>query len=347
MGYEMSALFTSQVLIAIVISVVLGAALTAGLFMYFASRTAGKSIDAARAVGTEMIDAASGSFAHVASKGAEVLQPITDGVREVLHSIADRIKLKQRELNELATEKVSLAQEVERLKNRQIDSTQVDGQLKLALVEITQQNYSFDEHEISRTEGNSILFQGPTRTEFVGLQRATFKSQVGIDLAKLRFAITAGDIVLVHGLRNVQVLGVKDLKCVKLLGEVRLKKMNGEKVAEEEILVNDSRVVECVGKHGEKLLDDVQSHQSIETWAGVTAKFGLGFLQACIGMSGLSVMESEELLENGLDLRELCRTLNSRVAESLERVQAQQQGIDARAISLQREILSMVDQSVV
>ena len=110
MGYEMSALFTPQVLIAIGISVVLGAALTAELFMYFASRTAGKRIDAARAAGTEMIDAASGSFAHVASKGAEVLQPITDGVREVLHSIADRIKLKQRELNELATEKVSLAQ---------------------------------------------------------------------------------------------------------------------------------------------------------------------------------------------------------------------------------------------
>ena len=58
MGYEMSALFTPQVLIAIGISVVLVAALTAGLFMYFVSRTAGKSIDAARAIGTEMIDAA-------------------------------------------------------------------------------------------------------------------------------------------------------------------------------------------------------------------------------------------------------------------------------------------------
>jgi len=342
MGLDLARLLTPDVIIAVGVAAVIAACLTAAAFMFFVSRTARTGIDAVQATGGKVLDVASTAIEQIAQNGADVLKPIGQGIGEVLGAMAEQVKLKQRDLNELSTEKVALAQEVERLKNRHIDVSEVTAQLKLALLEITQQYDSFDKHQIDKAEGIRVL-QAPTVTEYVGVQRATFRSQVGLDLQKLRFAISADGVVLVHGLRDVRVIGVAELKVARLLGEIRQSKLDGSTVTEIQVLVDDRRLVDEVDAHHQKVMAEAQGPQSVQHWAAATAKFGLGFLQACLSSAGVQLMESDQPLENGMGFVELCRLLNEQLALRLDTLQVQQRLNDEKALALQKEVVQVIE----
>jgi len=322
---ELLRLFTP----AVIISMVGAAALIVVAVLYFTSRTAGVAVETL-----------GGGVKTAIETTGEVIKPVADGVREVLESVADRMRLKQREINELVTQKVALAQEVERLKARHIDVTKITAQLRLGLIEVSQQYHSFQQQTIHTSQGG--MLSPATSTEFLGLQRATYRSQIGLDLEKLRFAITSDEVVLVHGLRDVRVLGMMDLRCDELLSEIRQHTLDDGKIEAGTILVNDSRLQERIKEHRALVLKEIQSPQSIHHLAGATAEFGLAFLQACLGTGGMRVMEARQPVENGLSFVELCRTLNERLSSVLDAVRARQEYVHAQASTLERDLTELL-----
>src|SRR5665647_981019 len=88
---------------------------------------------------SESINRVADTVGKLGSGVENIIVPLSSGIGAILHSIADRIKVKQDEFNQLKSQSIALAQEIERLKSRQINITEVTSQLKMALISMRQQ----------------------------------------------------------------------------------------------------------------------------------------------------------------------------------------------------------------
>ncbi len=329
-------------LLATVLAAMIGAALVAAVaFMYYTARTVGRGIDAATDTGARAIDATAGAITNLVDKGAAVAAPLTEGARDLLGSIADRIRVKQHELNDLAAKNVALAQEIERLSTRHIDVTQVTSQLKLGLIEVSQQYYSFQRKRLSVDGGGT--FSSATAVEYLGLQRADYRSQIGVDLERLRFALLADNVIQVHGLRDLSILGLKTVRLQKLVDELRQMTLDAAgKPKAIEVLLRDDRREEQSVAHHDCLLEEIQTADSVQHFAGAVAEFGLAFLQACLGAGGYKIVEAMQPLDVGVTFLELCQAINERLARAISAAQESRRELQNASHVLQTEMVEMI-----
>jgi hypothetical protein len=338
-----SAVLRPDVLVPVMVSAIGATALTAMAFMFFLSRAARKTIETMGTTASKTVEAAGSAIEHLADKSAEVVLPVSEGLKDILESVADRVRLKQRELNDITAEKVSLAQEVERLQARRIDVTKITAQLRLGLIEVSQQYHSFKQQRLAVTE-KPPLVGSATATDYLGLHRATYRTSIGLDVERLQFAMTEDNCIWVHGLRDVQVLGMKELAFDELLDEIRhLTLEDSGRAKGAEILINDVRLQEYAREHRAVVLREIQSPQSVQHLAGATAEFGLAFLQACLGAGRFKVTESREPIRDGLSFIDLCRRINEQVAESLKDLQSRRGRAEERGARLQDEMVHLLD----
>jgi hypothetical protein len=276
---------------------------------------------------------------HVANRVAGVVQPVGDGLGAVLKSIADRIGQKQAEFDRLNTQSNALALEVERLQNRKINVTDMAAQLKLALINISQQYTSLMRTTLETEEGSWASQE--TQTEYLGLCTANYHIHVGVDIVKLGFQL-ADDRIFVHGLQKVEIIGITDLRIDEPLAEIRkFTKEGSVRSARAEILINDGRTHEHAGKHHQTILEEIQRSQSIEHLAEPNAKFALAFLQACLSSSGLRVEESLKPLDAPKSFVELCSEVNRLVENRIEEMNVKLLDVNGQSTKVKSEMLAI------
>jgi hypothetical protein len=98
-------------------------------------------------------------------------------------------------------------------------------------------------------------------------------------------------------------------------------------------------------EHRSIAMADVQGPQSVEHLASATATFALGFLQACLSTSGVTLKQAETKLENGMSFTQLCEELNSRVSLLVESAESGRREAESSISLLQREIVELVEQA--
>jgi len=302
-------------------------------------------VEKALETGAEIVDKASGVLNNVAEKAESVLNstvaPLASGVGAILESLADRIKVRQKDFNTLKAESMALAQEVERLQNRQIDMTKVTAQLKLGLISISQQYSSWDRKVIEKQE--SGVFQQESTTEFITLHRANYETQVGLDLEKLSFRIAEDNRIQVFGLRDAEILGLKNLTVDPVIDEIRKFTSEGTiRSRKTEILENDSRLNKLSSDHQARVLKEIQENRSIDHLRDTNAKFAMAFLQACLSPGGFTVEESFSSFESPMKFGELCQAINKRINEQIDRKNARLLEIDEQSHVIEGEILQIV-----
>lgn len=281
---------------------------------------------------------------NVADRAAEIAEssiaPLSKGVGDVLSAVAERIKGRQLELNKLNAQVVASAQEIERLKARQIDVTGMTAQLKLGLMQISQQKMSFQQTSLGETPERT--FGTAERTEYLGLIRADYRIQIGLDIEKLRFQLTPDGKVLVEGLREIEILGLKDIDTEELIEEIRFFTAKGTfKGATAQILVDDARAKEKGKEQRKHLMRDIQSKESLIHLADTNAEFAMAFLQACLSAGGVKVEAAREPITESLRFSQLCQAINRIVANQIDELASKQISVEEKSRVLEAEILTL------
>lgn len=274
---------------------------------------AGKVVEHALTSASDTVGRVSDTLGKIGDDITQILEPVSSGVGEIFQSIAERIGAKQRELNKLQLQSIQQAQELERLKNRQLNITDVTAQLKLALISVNQEYPSLIQETVSEGKGE--------QTEYLAYFLAKYQVHLGVDIEKLHFQMEGDDCIRVFGLREPIIVGMTNLKVEEKLGEIR--KSTNEKLfgvinAKKEILIGDSRLADRNREHHAKVLADIQSNQTLEYLKNVNAQFALAFLQACLSSAGHKVEESLEQLSNPIGFGQLCVDINRNVAKKID-----------------------------
>lgn len=293
-----------------------------------ASRVADRALDT--------VDGLAGKAHEAVDRIADTVQPVTNGIGGILDSIADRIRIKQTELNALQSQSIALAQEIERLKNRQINVTEITAQLKLALIGVEQKYTSLMQTNIQREQGGWL--SQPSATEYLGLRTTNYRIQVGVDVEKLQFQLSDDARILVYGLRKPIVVGIERLNMTHHLDEVRKFTENGEAA---QILLKDSRIKDFMRIHIDKIHDEIQNSQSIKHLTEPNARFAQAFLQACLSGSGYRVEESIDPLANPLRFGELCLEINRIVGAKLDMTSTHLLEIEDKSRCVESEMLAI------
>ena len=283
---------------------------------------------------------------HVSAKLGAVVEPVAKGVGDIgsgiggiLHSIADRIGVKQKEFSALQSQFISLAQEIERLKNRQINVTDVMAQLKLALIGVDQSYTSLMRANIEMEKEGVIT--GGSSTEYLGLRTARYRIQIGVDIEKLEFQLTDDNHILVYGLRRPVIVGLDNLRFDHHLDEIRKHTEKGAifSTARSEILKEDGRIKDYMPKHLDRIHQEIQQSQSIQHLKEPNARLALAFLQACFSSGGYEVEESKDPFLNPLRFSDLCLEINRMVATRIDATTTQLLAIEGESRRVESEML--------
>jgi hypothetical protein len=304
------------------------------------SDLAARGITAAESVAERGFQALSDVAQRASDVVDKAVAPLSQGVGNVLNAAADRIRTKQQELNELRTRSLQLAQEVERLKSRQIDVTSMTAQLKLSLIELKQQYHSWEQKTLEQASGSA--FKRSEETEYAGLRRATYNVHIGVDVDELRFEVADGGRILVEGLRQPRIIGIKDLKIDNVFDEVRLHVGEGTvRSGHSEILKSDSRVHGAAAEHTKRVMAEVQAEQSVQHFVGPNAALALAFLNACFSPAGYRVEEASAPIGRPLGFLDMCGSLNARVQQEMVRCVEEQGAAEMQSLKLQEEVLQL------
>jgi hypothetical protein len=317
--------------------------------------------------GAEIADKVASAAENIANAARDVAKPVADGTGELLSAISSRLRIKQSEINGYRNRALALAQEVERLKARKINSSEMTAQLKLALIEISQSYPSFVRKALA-PDGKALLGDGglfPTSsnsgvvssgnssssggdsTEYVSLRTATYKVHIGVDLERLSFVRSGDNRILAYGLRDIQIIGLKGLKNVCQFSEIRqtYKSLLGKRKIE--ILVDHSELSTHSEEHHRKVLEEIQDEQSIEHLIEPNARFALAFLNAIFSASGHVVEESSEPLDGPLKFAGLCNELNRLMDARVTVAEEELREIDTEVKAIEHSMLSLtVDELV-
>lgn len=290
---------------------------------------------------------ASQRVSDIFETAAGVVKPVTQGVGNLLTAATDRIGLRRKELDELSTNYRALLQENERLKSRAINVTQVEGQLKLALIELSQSYTSIAKKEI---DSESPLIGGDWTTEFFGVRTADYKVQVGIDVEKLKFELDENKKIYVQGLNEIQLIGHKEINTDRRLAEIRkFTKSSTFGNGGVEILASsdaklknaDSRLEEFSTWHAKTVEKEIQAIPQINYLKEMNAKMALAFLKICLMHSGCDVEEWKDERELTMNFKELCAKINERLNKLKAEQDSKIRNLEARREELTSEMLQI------
>lgn len=313
----------------------------------------GKTIENTTSKITGTVDGLANNAERIAGKLSDTVQPISDGAGsvlggtgEILSAIAERIKLRQAEYNACKSQTMNLVQEIEHLKSRHIDVVQMESSLSLGLLKVSQKYTSFN-REIINTEEEGIISRGKT-TEYLSVRQADFHAHLGVDLKKLKFTFATDSRILVHGLRQVQLLGILNLDPVCLLSEIREHTKKGRfSGSSTEILNQDSRLGALAEKYSNQFSAEIHASKSYSHLAEQSANLALGFLRVCFDGSGYRVEEAfeeltEEELNEQMSFGDLCLTINKDLEDQINQRLDKRLALEQKSDQIEGEILSIV-----
>lgn len=265
-----------------------------------------------------------------------MVEPITNGVGDILHSVAGRIKIKQIEYDNLVNKSIALTEEIERLKNRQINITDLTAQLKLSLISINQKYPSIMRKALVTTSSEEI--------EYLGLYVAEYEVHLGVDLDDLQFQLAGNDCLRVYGLHKPIVIGIKNLTIESPIDEIR--KSSKEKYfglfsEKTEILKNHDKLSDCKDEHRNKILSEIQQSQSLEYIRNVNAHLALAFLNACLLRTGMRIEESIDQLTDSRSFVDICEEINRKHRKEIDLFRSEFAEVDSKTKQISHEILSL------
>lgn len=343
---------SNQVWVVILVVIVVVAAL-AGFFVARLFRSTDRSIGAAAAVAGAGVNAVAG----IGNEAIATIKPLTESTAQVIAGIGDvtkgagamvntlveRLKNKQKERVQLATENAALLAEVERLKSRQVNAGAIERQLQVAFFSIEGQFTSFKQKLCSAADGGLLGLERSTSREYVGVVDATYVMKIGIDLKKLGFELKKGSkVVYVHGAHEAENIGFTDLKLDRRFVEGRTvfnkSALRGKSV---EILPADDDLLSDVNQHFGEVLDQIQNSQLASSLAEANEKIAMGFFNALMGGGRYEFIAKREHMDERLSFEQLCEAINGELSRQIEELEANRMSAVSKAEHLDAEILEM------
>lgn len=292
---------------------------------------------------TQTLDTLRQSVAEPVAQGARQLaeggQALLQGGGQLLDSIAELIRARPHKVAQLQHELMRLQQEAERLRLRHIDVQAVSQQLKIALLELSEHYDSIRRETLEVSPGN--LFSRERELEYLGIKTATYKVHVGIDLQALRFSwATPQSVILVHGLHQLEIIGLKDIEITTRLGEIRQMTHAGKLRGAEAVILNESAQLHaCETAHHQHILREIQSPQALGPFVRINARMALVFLQTVLTPKGFQVEESPlPATHTALSFEQLCQQINQQTDLSLCNALLQMEQVQHAVRTIDEEI---------
>lgn len=298
------------------------------------AQIAKQAVGAVSGVATKGLDAVN----SVAGSARDIAQPLTAGVGDLLKAWAESVRGKQQAREELMAEREALREEIQQLKARQVNVTQVEQQLKIALVRVSNEYSSWKNTEFNQESGGWGGLERATCLQYLGLLHAKFEVNLGVDLEKLTFSIENDSTVRVHGTRQVEIIGFQNVAVDRKFTELRrVYKQSGRRSGEIEVLPDNTELVKHYSDQNATVLAEIQNSQALAHLAEANARLARGFLQTCLGASRYQFAESSEPLP--LSFFQLCEQINGLIAERLSALQERENDCLTRARVLDSEIV--------
>jgi hypothetical protein len=188
-----------------------------------------------------------------------------------------------KELAKALAQRAQLQLEIERLNAQQLRVQQVQGVLKLTMLEVdtTLTDYKTESlGTVERTMG------GAETHEYVGVLRKRVKAMLGFDLAKLRVQ-QRGNELLIDGL-HAEFQGVRENHDEWLLRQVHARQDNVVMRDKTVVLSDDRRLLDLTAKHQKDL--DVRLTNGVEfkAYEGALQRMGQEWLRLSLAPLGLT-----------------------------------------------------------
>jgi hypothetical protein len=252
----------------------------------------------------------------------DLVRPVSDGVGEVLRSIAARIGIKQKDLAALRSKVLTLTQEIEALKARHISIDRVKSILQLALIEA-----DFNLHNIKKDlviEKDGGFFGRDEEVEYLGIFNATYKQRLGLDLEKLRFQIdqTSPSTVAVAGLGQTEVIGILKPEIKRIHSELRrhLKPAIIIRGEQWEILPSDDENRTLNSKEQEQR-DEIMAQMNANTTRKeidvAIEKLAFSFLETCFAPAHYTLIRATEPLKEPKSFPTITAEINAKFQKQI------------------------------
>lgn len=333
----------------IILAVIVVVAILAGFFMARLFRSADRNIGVGINAVAGMSSEAIATVKPLTESAAQVITgvgDVTKGMGAIFNTFAERLKHKQKARVQLAAENAALLAQVEQLKGRQVNTSAIEQQLKVAFFSIRENFTSFKKEMKSMSEGNSLGLglNRSTSREYVGVIEANYATNIGIDLKKLGFELKQGSsVVYVHGAKEVKKIGMDDLKLNWLFAEAR-EHFHKTKLRDKaiDVLRADDEFIEDKDQHLGEVLSQIQNSELISSLAEANEKIAMGFFNALMGGGRYEFIAAKgEPTNEKLNFEQLCEIINGELSRKMEELEAARIEAEARAEYLDAEIVEM------
>jgi hypothetical protein len=277
----------------------------------------------------------------------DLIQPVSNGGGEVLSAIADRIRASSVELEALRSKSARLAQDVEHLKARRVEVTQVQNILQLALLQAEMQIINVRKVTSKEWDERNALSMGLTKstymTEYLGILDVTYKQKLGVDIARLRFTRLNDAEIGVVGLGVTAMVGVNDLRMKNIVSELRtfvdgkLKSIDDEKYAGQK---QDESVM-----HRDLVLETINGSETTRNLDKAVERLALAFLQAYLQPTGYRLTPLENEPVGAVGLHEICAQINSEYDRKISAIDDQITVVDRESQDTMQRLLDEAQNS--
>ncbi len=250
--------------------------------------------------------------------GAErTIKPVTEGVGNVLNSIADRIKMNRAELDASNQKINQLTLENERLKHRQVNVDQITSIFQVAFFQSDFSTRDFVKEIVKKIPGGKI--DRTEEIEYLGVYRAKNTQRFGIDLGHLRFRLLPESGIEVSGLKKAELIGNLNTTVEHEHVELRRHMTGGIRPESHEILKDDVGNIRL--DRDRKQRDDVHKaitqERTIDQIEEATERMALQFLSTYFSPRGYTIKKSTFEFTDGKSIYQLADELNTRTAQAI------------------------------
>lgn len=156
-------------------------------------------------VATRTVAAGEAVVTHAIEAALATAEPLTKGVADICRAIAGRIESKRSELGVLREQIAKLAEENERLRNRQIRVDQIKQIFQIAFFECEVSERDVVKKVVREEAGGMVARQ--EQIEYLGVFRGRNTQKIGVDMDDLRFSVVSPSVVAVSGLGKTKLIG--------------------------------------------------------------------------------------------------------------------------------------------
>lgn len=310
---------------------------------------------AAAAVGVRAIastaDGAVDALRPVASAAGHAIEGagnILHGAGNIVDAFADAMRSKQMQRVQLAAENASLHAQIEQLRARKVNATAIERQLQVAFFSIQSKYTSLRQTTTPRDPRGWAGLERATSREFVGIIDAHFTAKVGVDLKKLRFGLKPdSNVVFVHGSREVQNIGLSDLRLEEPFCEARSVYHEGLLGSAIKVLPPDAELISESNSHRGQVLREIQNSTLTSSLAEANEKVAVGFFQALMGAGRFEFIAQSEIIDDPLTFEQLCDQINGSISEKIDELETARKVSTEQANNLDIEIIELATQHLV